>query len=125
MADDIRFNFKASDLGRLPDLGALLHRRVFSDDPELGIRVHEFEFEKGTIYRTEYYAANEFMEFNRTQNNDTASERFGDTRKVASVPLHIWVQEIAPRFQDGNHQSLKKWLNDADNRPFRTFKGKV
>lgn len=100
--------------------------RLLSDNPYLGTRVWELELDENhTIRRTEYYAANDFMEANAAERNASDGQRFGDMAKVASVPMHIWAREIVPRVQDGNHASIRKWLNASDNRPFRTFRGNV
>ena len=47
-----------------------------------------------------------------------------DLRHVAEVPMVIYQQMI----RDGSindKKALKKWLNDPDNRPFRTWKGRI
>lgn len=98
---------------------------LMSDNPLLGVRRWGLDNENGTLIRTEYYAANVFMEANRQQLNATAGERFGDFRHVASTPMHIWAREIAPRRRQGDEASVRRWLNDSDQRPFRTFGGKV
>lgn len=98
---------------------------LMDDDPYLGVRRWGLEVEEGTIVRTEYYAANTFMEANVQQRNAVAGQRFGDFRHVASIPLHIWAREIAPRQKAGDKKSIRKWLNDSDHRAFRTFGGDV
>jgi len=123
-SSDLRFNIKPSDLGRM-NLGALLQKRVVVDDPVSGTRVWEFEFENATVQKTEWYGEGEFLSANAEEINDNDGQRFGDMRKVASVPMHVWAREIAPRLKDGNDGSLKRWLNSSDNRPFRTFKGNI
>lgn len=95
------------------------------DNPYLGVRRWGLDTEDGTVIRTEYYMANAFMEANQQQRNHTAGERFGNFRHVASIPMHIWAREIVPRQQQLDQTSLKKWLNNPDNRAFRTFGGKV
>jgi hypothetical protein len=98
---------------------------LISDDPYLGVRRYGLDLEEHTIIKTEYYVANEFMEANLRQRNASTNERFGDFRHVASIPMHIWAKEIVPRQAQGDQKSLKKWLNDYDNLPYRTFRGKV
>jgi hypothetical protein len=98
---------------------------LMDDDPFTGVRRWGLDLEDRTIIRTEYTVANAFMEANQQQRNATAGERFGNFRHVASIPMHIWAREIAPRQQQGDQASIKKWLNDSDNIPFRTFRGKV
>ena len=99
---------------------------LVSDDPINGVRVWEFDLDDTqTIVRTEYYAAEPFMDMNAEQMKSSDGARWGDGRVVASVPLHIWAREIAPRLRDGNDGSIKRWLNDTDNQAFRTFRGSI
>lgn len=99
---------------------------LLSDEPELGVRRWGLDLDdEKTIVRTEYYEADSFMEANAAQLKASAGARFGDGQVVASIPMHIWARQIAPRQRDGNTASLKRWLNDPDNICFRTFRGKV
>jgi hypothetical protein len=98
---------------------------LMDDNPFFGVRRWGLDVENGTIIRTEYYAANAFMEANLRQRNAVAGERFGDFRHVASTPMHIWAREIAPRMKQNDQASIKRWLNDSDHVAFRTFGGKV
>jgi hypothetical protein len=98
---------------------------LMDDNPYHGVRHWGLETEDGTIIRTEYYVANAFMEANQQQRNHTDGERFGNFRHVASIPMHIWARDIAPRQQQQDQASIKKWLNASENIAFRTFRGKV
>lgn len=95
-------------------------------DPLYGTRVWEKDMGDGTsVRRTEYYASQEFMEANKRQRNEGEGKRWEGGKIVASIPMHIWAREIAPRMRDGNDASVKRWLNDPDNVAYRTFKGRV
>lgn len=99
---------------------------LLSDDPVLGVRRYALDLDdERSVIRTEYYAVDAFMTANAEQYKASEGQRFGKGRMVASIPMHIWARQIAPRMRDGNIQSLKKWLNDFDNRCFRTFRGRV
>lgn len=124
MPSDSHFNITKDDLRKI-DLGALLSKEVMFDDPISGTRVWEYEFERGTIRKTEWYGEGAFINAVSEERKSTDGQRFGDTRKVASVPMHVWAREIAPRQRDGNDGSLKRWLNGDKGAPFRTFKGTV
>lgn len=124
MSSDIAIPLSREEVDKL-DLGALISREVAEDHPDLGYRSIDFEFERGTIRRTEYYAADTFMEANAARLRANDGARWKDGRVVASVPMNIWAKDIAPRMRDGNTASLKRWLNDSRNRCFRTFKGRV
>lgn len=63
---------------------------------------------------------------NEAERNATAGQRFGEWRKVASVPLNHFIQQgLADANKQHDDKYLSKWLNDGDNRAFRTFEGKV
>ena len=49
----------------------------------------------------------------------------GDVHKVASVPMSIYHQlaKVSNNFKD--QKAIRKWLNDSDNRVFRTRPGRV
>lgn len=48
----------------------------------------------------------------------------GDVHHVASIPNVIWA-DLQRRGIADNPKRLKKWLNDRDNRAFRTKRGRV
>lgn len=99
---------------------------LISDDPYLGVRRWSKDLDdKTTIIGTEYYAVEHFFEENALHLRESDGHRFGEGKRVASIPMHIWSRVIAPAQREGDMAWIKKWLNDFDNRPFRTFKGRV
>lgn len=99
---------------------------LISDEPDLGLRRWGLDLDnERSIIRTEYYVADAFMDANAEQLKASEGVKFGNGQVVASVPMHIWARQIAPRQRDGNISSIKRWLNDPDNLCFRTFRGKV
>jgi hypothetical protein len=65
------------------------------------------------------------LERNERLRNETAGERWGDGKKVASIPIHIWQRELAEAQNQKDEKYLSKWLNDPDHAKFRTKEGKV
>lgn len=49
---------------------------------------------------------------------------WGDGQRVASIPLVVW-QDLKRRGIADDPGRLKAWLNDPDNRAFRTRPGRV
>jgi hypothetical protein len=49
---------------------------------------------------------------------------FRDTDRVASVPMALWI-EMRRRGIAQDKKSMRKWLNDPDNRIWRTRPGEV
>lgn len=68
----------------------------------------------------------EIVRVNEFTRNDTAGNRFGDWVKIASVPLnHAHAQNLVRAQSEGDDKYLSRWLNDGDNRAWRSFEGRV
>lgn len=81
--------------------------------------------EEQYIERTEFLADPELVAMNQQSFNDSQNQRFGDGKVIARIPMHKWARELAPRQQEGDKDFTKWFLNHEDNRPYRTFRGKV
>ena len=70
------------------------------------------------------------MELNKAQmnsHNSKAAQKWrGDWHHVARIPLSIYF-DLQKRglLAKGREKDLKRWLNDPDNRHFRTKAGQV
>jgi hypothetical protein len=96
--------------------------KVFEVTPSM--RRSRLEFAPGQfIIRTEYLAEDDLIEENRTLLNDSATKRFGEGRVIARVPLNKLYADFAGRWNDPEFD--RWWANRDENRPFRTFRGKV
>ena len=91
--------------------------------------VHWIDKEKGLGFRkTENIVEEQLLAQNRESLNDSYGKRFNDSpmgTRMASTPLNIFYRDIAPRLKDGDKDFMKWWLNHENNRPYRTFRGKV
>lgn len=58
--------------------------------------------------------------FNQTKRHDS----YGEMEQVASIPMVIFMDLQARGVLD-DEKAFRKWLNDPDNRAFRTRPGKV
>lgn len=70
----------------------------------------------------------DLLEANRQSLNDSYGQRFRDDpvgTRIASIPLNIFFRDIAPRLKEGDTDHMKWWLNKDDNRPYRTFRGRI
>jgi hypothetical protein len=67
----------------------------------------------------------DLLERNERLRNESVGERWGDGKKVASIPIHIWQRELAEAQREGDEKFMSKWLNDSDHAKFRTKEGKV
>lgn len=67
----------------------------------------------------------EIIELNkRRYNNQSESTRWGDGQVVASIPMPL-LAELQRRGITNDPAKMRAWLNDSDNRHFRTRPGKV
>lgn len=115
------------DPSRIPD-----HLWEFDGLSSDGLRrhyVHWIDREKGLGFRkTENLVEEALLKFNQESLNMSHGQRFRDDAigtRIASVPLNIFYRDLAPRLKDGDKDFEKWFLNHENNRPYRTFRGKV
>lgn len=60
------------------------------------------------------------FDWNAHQRNEGG--RFGDLKKVASIPLNLYFELKQQGIVD-DQAAFRRWLNDRDNRHFRTHPG--
>lgn len=99
--------------------------RLISDNPELGVRHYELEMDNMTVIRTEHYAIPAFMEANKALYDASDGQRWGEGKVAARIPLSVLYGELAEPMREGDKDYIKKFLNDFDNRGYRTFKGQL
>lgn len=66
------------------------------------------------------------LDANQEEFNSTLGERFGEWRKIASVPnavLHG--TDLNRAHNEGDTKWVSRFLNDSDNSKLRTFRGNV
>lgn len=78
-----------------------------------------------THYRVDTPVDNIVRE-NEFTRNATSGNQFGDWVKIASIPLnHAYEQNLVRAHTDGDDAYVSRWLNDGDNRAWRSFEGLV
>lgn len=115
------------DPSRIPD-----DQWIYDGMSEDGLRrhyVHWIDKAKGLGFRkTENLVEEQLLKFNKESLDMSHGQRFSDEpigTKMASIPLNIFYRDLAPRLKEGDKDFVKWWLNHADNRPYRTFRGRV
>ena len=96
----------------------------FSYDPVLGIK-RTFHWDNDTddfLIQTEQETT-DIVEANKAAYND-APERWGDMTRVASIPLSLYFDLKKKGIAD-DPVAMKRWLNDPDQRFFRTRPGRL
>jgi hypothetical protein len=75
--------------------------------------------------RCQYLADDLLQKANAHEYAESEGKRWGDGRVVARLPLNKWFSELRDHVRDGDKDHLNWWLNKPENKPFRTFRGKV
>lgn len=104
---------------QLVEFDAQIGRAVFAR------RVDDNE-RQGWEIKTEYYA-DPTLEANKIELNNQASGWKGDYHKVASLSPAIAYGDgyIAQALRQGDDKAVSRWMNDSDNRAWRTKAGKI
>jgi hypothetical protein len=99
-----------------------MSKRIFDTDPVTGITRYWHMTEKGEfVIETEQRI--EVDESNtRARNATDRRTKWGDMSRVASIPLSVYY-DLKRRGIADDPKAMKRWLNDADNRVFRTREG--
>lgn len=75
-------------------------------------------------YRTDY-AVDDTIEANKSMRNSVESGFKGDWHKVASIPLGVYYDKLAEASRQDDTAYVRKFLNDSDNRAWRTKDGNL
>lgn len=112
------------DPSRIPD-----DQWIFDGYSQDGLRRHYvywIDKDNGVGFRkTENLVESDLLAVNKQRFDDSQTERFGDGKIIASIPLNVFYRDFASRLKDGDEDFTKWWLNSEQNRPFRTFRGRV
>jgi len=102
-----------------------MHTRIFDRDPTSGT-TEFFHYDPKTDDFTieTRQECDDLVEENRRAFNDAGGTWKGDMHRVASIPMNLYF-ELQKRGITQDPKKLRAWLNDPDNRYFRTRPGKV
>ena len=101
-------------------------KREFSYDPLTGVRTIFHASDDGDSFVLEKRQdVSGIVELNKAQlNAHTSLDRWGDGKKVASIPMAIYAEWVATG-KDKDEAFIRRWLNDPANAHFRTRPGRV
>jgi len=101
-----------------------MDRKVLSHDPSTGITrfFHWDDHRDEFIIQTQQECA-PIVDANRAAFNDAPS-RWGDMQRVASIPISVYF-DLQKKGLTKDEKAFKRWLNDPDQRFFRTRPGVV
>jgi len=99
-------------------------RRVLAFDPATGCMQYvDYDENTDTFRVVDEIEAQPLIDLNKKFFNE-APDRWGDGQTVGRVPLVLWNKLKREGIID-DEQALRRWLNDPDNRGFRTRPGRV
>jgi hypothetical protein len=103
-------------------------------DGEWSLVDHDFKLKRtvwarenpdgSTTYRTDY-AVDPLIDMNTAQRNMAAKGFQGDWHHVASVPLNVAWEKLVEPLRQGDDAYVSRFLNDSDNRAWRTKEGRL
>lgn len=98
--------------------------KVFDVDPLSGITSYwHYDDATDTALIEKRQDVSDILDANKAEFNADHG-RYGEWAKVASIPLSVYYDLKAKGIVD-DPVAMKRWLNDADNRFFRTRPGTV
>ncbi|HSF91395.1 MAG TPA: hypothetical protein VLA51_04235 [Paracoccaceae bacterium] len=98
---------------------------LFDYDIKTGRQVWVIHNADGTsTWRTDY-PVQPTIDINQAQRNLAQENWKGDYHHVASIPLNVYYDQLAEASRQNDEKYVSKWLNDSDNRAWRTKNGNV
>ena len=105
-------------------------KRNLSFDPMSGIST-DFTYEAGESFADDHFVIStsqdvtKIIEANkRSEKEVTSRNKWGEFSKVASIPLSIYY-DLKKQGVIDDKKRFKRWLNDRDNKLFRTRGGTI
>lgn len=94
-------------------------------DVKMGRQVWYRENADGTTtFRTDY-EVRDTIEANTEMRNAASKGFAGDWHKVASIPLGVYYDKLHEASKQDDQAFINRFLNDSDNRAWRTKEGKL
>lgn len=104
----------------------IINSRLVSENKEIGQRQYWHDHDDGSVTVQTVQTVDAVAEANKQAFNqfDERTPWKGDMHRVASIPLSVYYDLKRKGILD-DQVAMKKWLNDPENRVFRTRPGKV
>jgi hypothetical protein len=103
-----------------------MRTKLFDRDASLGMTQYfHYDDDKDEFTIETRQDVSSLVELNKAKFNQTDEKaRWGELSQVASIPLNIYY-DLKKRGILDDKKKLRAWLNDPDNRAFRTRPGQV
>ncbi|AGA64771.1 hypothetical protein B488_07790 [Liberibacter crescens BT-1] len=99
--------------------------KLFLYDPLTGRTVWQYSDGQQDVYRIDT-PVDGILEQNKECRNEQFGKKAGEWRRVASIPTGLLrSSHLLQAYNDGNDRWVKRWLNDSDNRAWRSSEGTV
>lgn len=100
--------------------------RIFDTNPDEGvIRFFHYDNDTDEVTIETVQDVSPIIQANRAEfDAHTSLDRFGDLKRVASIPMPLYFQ-LKAEGKTEDQDFMRRWLNDPDNRFFRTCPGRV
>ena len=107
-------------------LSDVINSRIVSENKTIGQKQVWHDHEDGSVTIQTVQDVGDVAEENKQTFNqfDERANWKGDMHKVASIPMSIFY-DLQRKGILNDPVAMKKWLNDPDNRVFRTRPGQV
>jgi hypothetical protein len=104
----------------------VINKRLVSENAAIGQKQYWHDHDDGSVTIQTVQDVEDVAESNKQSFNqvDERANWQGDMHKVASIPMAIFYDLKRKGILD-DPAAMKKWLNDSDNRVFRTRPGTV
>ncbi len=104
----------------------VINKRLVSENAAIGQKQYWHDHDDGSVTIQTVQDVEDVAESNKQSFNqvDERANWQGDMHKVASIPMAIFYDLKRKGILD-DPAAMKKWLNDSDNRVFRTRPGQV
>lgn len=103
-----------------------MSKKLFDYDPETGTtKWWHYDADKDEAKIETVFEVGDIIEANKAEFNSTDERaRWGEWSKVASIPMALFYRLKQQGIID-DQAAMKRWINDPDNRLFRTRPGRV
>ena len=107
-------------------MSEVIGRRLVSENREIGQRQYWVDHDNGDVTIQTVQTIDDVAEANKSAFNqvDERAGWKGDMHRVASIPMSVFY-DLQRKGILNDPVAMKKWLNDSDNRVFRTRPGQV
>lgn len=103
-----------------------MSKKLFDYDPETGTtKWWHYDADRDEAKIETVFEVGDIIEANKAQFNSTDERaKWGEWSRVASIPMALFYRLKQQGILD-DQAAIKRWLNDPDNRLFRTRPGRV